>query len=182
MGGPGCGGGSERTAAVGTSRAPGNVRPVEMTFRAASGEWVHLGDLRGKPVLLFLMATFDSVSQAALRPVSRFVRHHPGELHVLGVAVQPNPQPLLVPYVSALQPPFPFVYQVEGTIGEGTSPLGELEAIPTFVMLDARGLEVDRHVGFPNTSTLDNLLREAVARGGIREEPVEAPLMGGPND
>ena len=124
------------------------------------------------------MATFDGVSQAALRPTARFVRHHAGELHVLGVAVQPNPQPLLVPYVNALQPPFPFAHQPEGTIGEGTSALGRLEAIPTYVMLDAFGVEVGRHVGFPNTSTLDRLLRDALERGGLTEDGGPPPLIG----
>ncbi len=124
------------------------------------------------------MATFDGVSQAALRPTSRFVRHHMGELHVLGVAVQPNPEPLLVPYVSALSPPFPFTYQMEGTIGEGTSALGQLEAIPTYVMIDAHGVEVARHVGFPNTNTLENMLRDALARGGLSEGDEPPPLIG----
>ena len=149
-----------------------------MSFRSTTGDWIHLGDLRGKPVLLFLMATFDGVSQASLRPLSRFVRHHPDDLHVLGVAVQPNPQPLLVPYVSALAPPFPFVYEANQTIGEGTSPLGELEAIPTFIMFDAYGVEVDRHVGFPNTSTLPTLLRDAQRRGGLTGGPGDVPLIG----
>ncbi len=174
-----CGGSSQGIDdGVGTSRAERRGRPVELTLRGTSGEWIHLGDLRGKPVLLFLMATFDGVSQAALRPTSRFVRHHAGELHVLGVAVQPNPQPLLVPYVDALQPPFPFTYQMEGTIGEGTSALGALEAIPTYVMLDAYGVEVDRHVGFPNTSTLDVMLQKAIDRGGITEDGAPPPLIG----
>jgi len=174
-----CGGGQQpQPQGIGNSRAPGNVRPIELTLRGTTGEWIHLGDLRGKPVLLFLMATFDGVSQAALRPTSRFVRHHGSELHVLGVAVQPNPQPLLVPYVDALQPPFPFTYQMEGTIGEGTSPLGQLEAIPTYVMIDAYGVEVDRHVGFPNTSTLDIMLQDALDRGGVTEDGRPPPLIG----
>jgi len=173
-----CGGGQQLERGVGTSRAAGNVRPIELTLRAADGEWIHLGDLRGKPVLLFLMATFDGVSQAALRPTSRFVRHHMGEVHVLGVAVQPNPQPLLVPYMDALNPPFPFTYQMEGTIGAGTSALGRLEAIPTYIMIDAHGVEVDRHVGFPNTSTLDTMLRDALDRGGLTEDGEPPSLIG----
>tara|TARA_B100001750_G_scaffold226793_1_gene219864 strand:+ start:811 stop:1344 length:534 start_codon:yes stop_codon:yes gene_type:complete len=171
-------GGSDLDAAVGTGRAAGAVRPIEMTFRTTTGEWVHLGDLRGKPVLLFLMATFDGVSQAALRPVSRFVRHRGEELHVLGVAVQPNPHELLAAYVNALEPPFPFVYEANQTIGEGTSPLGDLPGIPMFVMIDAHGQISGQHQGFPNTDTLPILLDDAIDRGGIRETPGPTPLIG----
>ena len=144
-------------------------------LRRPSGEWIHLGDLRGKPVLLFVFATFDGVSQAALRPTSRFARAHP-EAHVLGIAAQPDANQLLDPYERALAPSFPLTYDPARDVHHGTSPLGSLEAVPTYVMLDAFGVEVDRHVGFPSSRTLERLLALAERRGRP-DTPDEVPLL-----
>ena len=176
-----CGGGAEsgRGAALGESTRAPDSRPLELALRRPNGAWIHLGDLRGKPVLLFLFATWDGVSQAALRPTNRFARAHGDEVHVIGVAAQPDAPQLLDPYERALQPLFPMAYDPARDVHRGASVLGELEAVPLYVMIDARGFEVDRHVGFPNTSTLENLLRRALRRGGGREDAPTRPLLGG---
>ncbi len=168
-------GGQVRQPAVGESTAEPPPRPIEMSLRRPSGEWIHLGDLRGQPVLLFLFATFDGVSQAALRPTARFARAHP-DVHVIGIAAQPDANLLLDPYEAALAPGFPLTYDPARNVHHGTSPLGPVEAVPTFIMLDAFGVEAARHVGFPNSHTLDRLLASALARG--RPQPLEdVPLL-----
>ncbi len=170
-----CGGAATPSPPIGRSAAAPPPRPIEMSLRRSNGEWIHLGDLRGEPVLLFLFATFDGVSQAALRPTARFARAHP-EVHVIGVAVQPDAKLLLDPYEAALTPGFPLTYDPARDVHHGTSPLGPIDAVPTFVMLDAFGIEAGRHVGFPNSHTLDRLLVEAQARGSP-EPPQELPLL-----
>lgn len=169
----GCG---SSPAPVGTSRPEANPRALEMAFRTPLGEWIHVGDLRGQPVLIFAFATFDGVSQAALRPLSRFVRRF-GDVAVLGVAAQPDARQLLDPYERALRPPFPLVYDPERNVHQGTSPLGAIQSVPTFIMYDAYGMEVSRHVGFPNTHTLERMRDDAIERGGIGEGDAP-PLLG----
>ena len=161
---------------VGTSSPNAELRALEMTLRTPAGDWIHLGDLRGQPVLLFVFATWDGVSQAALQPVSRFARAYE-DVHVLGVAAQPDAATLVDAYEHALEPPFPMTYDPEQNVHEGTSPLGVIHVVPTLIMLDARGLEVGRHVGFPNTNTLPNLRERALARGGVGELP-NRPAIG----
>ncbi|MFT5355433.1 MAG: peroxiredoxin [Polyangiales bacterium] len=161
----GCGG---ALGSVGSSNRAAEARALEMTLRTPAGDWIHLGDLRGQPVLLFVFATWDGVSQAALRPVSRFARAY-DDVHVLGVAAQPDAALLIDAYEHALDPPFPMTYDPEQNVHAGTSPLGSIEVVPTLIMLDAYGVEVGRHVGFPNTNTLPNLREEALERGGIGE-------------
>ena len=153
---------------VGSSNPSPTARPLEMTLRTPEGDWIHIGDLRGRPVLLFVFATWDGVSQAALRPVSRFARTY-DDVHVIGVAAQPDAAQLIDAYQHALDPPFPMTYDPEQNVHEGTSPLGSIEVVPTLIMLDARGFEVGRRAGFPNTNTLPNLREEALERGGIGE-------------
>ncbi len=152
-------------------------RAIEMSLRRPTGEWIHLGDLRGTPVLLFVFATFDGISQASLRPLQRFARRY-NDIYVIGIAAQPDANQLLDPYESALNPPFPLTYDPARDVHHGTSPLGTIQAVPTFIMFDARGMEVDRHIGFPNSRTLPALREAAIDRGGITEggsEPV--PLL-----
>jgi hypothetical protein len=164
------------SSAIGESLRAPDPRAVELALRRPSGEWLHVGDLRGRPVLLFVFATYDGVSQAALQPLARFVRHH-RDVHVIGIAAQPDAAQLLDPYERALTPPFVLTYDPEDTVATGTSALGGLDAVPTFVMLDAFGHEVERHVGFPGTRTLDRLRDRALARGGVQEgSPL--PLLG----
>lgn len=170
-------GGSSSESPVGRSVREPDPRAIEMSLRRPNGDWIHLGDLRGKPVLLFVFATFDGVSQAALRPLRRFARDHP-DVHVIGVAAQPDANQLLDPYEHALAPPFPLTYDPARDVHHGTSPLGLIEAVPTFIMYDARGMEVDRHIGFPSSHTLPRLRERAIRRGGLtRGESEEVPLL-----
>ena len=141
---------------VGNSHVEPGARPVELALVTEAGALVDVGDFRGQTVLLFIFATYDGVSQAALTPVSRFVRHHP-EVYVLGVAAQPNPRALLDAWKAALNPPFAVAYSPEDRVTTGTSDLGALGAIPTFVVLNAQGFEVARHTGMVSEDRLEEM-------------------------
>ena len=156
----GCGGGAAE-AAVGVSTGSRAPTPVELELRTPDGAFVDVGDLRGAPALLFLFATFDGVSQAALAPLRRFVRHHP-DVPVVGIAVQPDAAMLVDAWSLALAPPFTVTYDPNGVIAEGTSDLGQVEAVPTYVLLDARGLVTERHVGFASQRKLDRMLGDNI--------------------
>lgn len=170
------GGGGSGGAAVGESTAAPDPEALELGLRRANGEWIHIGDLRGRPLLLFVFGTYDAASQAAIRPLTRFAMHHP-DVHVIGIAAQPDAPQLLEPYEAALRPIFPLTYDPARDVHHGTSPLGRIEGVPMFIMIDARGFEVERHVGYPSTRTLDLLLERARARGGEREDATP-PLLG----
>jgi hypothetical protein len=151
----GCGGGSSET--VGTTNTARGSPPLELDLRTPDNAFLSVGDMRGRVVLLFLFATFDGVSQAAVRPLSRFVRAHP-EVDVVAVAVQPDARQLADAWQAALDPPFLVTYDPEDRIAEGTSPLGELAAVPTYVFLDAEGRETERYVGFASVNKLEAML------------------------
>jgi hypothetical protein len=171
-----CGGGSAERR-TGEEHAERAQEPVELALRAPDGRFVDVGDLRGRPTLLWVFATFDGVCQAAIRPLSRFARAHP-EVHVVGVAAQPNAQLLLDAYQSALQPPFVLTYDADERVTEGTSDLGDVDTVPTYVMLDAEGMEVARHTGFAGENRLERLFDTATRgsrRRGGRAPPLLAP-------
>ncbi len=170
LGAFGCGA-SSSSHREGRSRNP----PIELALRKASGEWIHLGDLQGKPLLLYFFATYDASSQAALRPTSRFAQRHP-DVHVVGVAVQPNARELLLPYEAALRPLFPLTYDPEDRVRHGESSVGHVDSVPMYMMFDASGRKVGNLHGFPNQRALESLYEEAVSRGGNRER--NRPLIG----
>lgn len=154
-------------SACGSSSSPSTVgrtseagpRIIDQTLYTAAGSVVEVRDFRGTPLFVFFFATWDGVSQASLRPLTRLLATNPN-IEVLGIAVQPDARTLLDPYERALSPPFPLTYDPEDRLTRGTSPFGTIEGIPTFVLLDGEGVEVARHTGFPNSRTFDNMLAE----------------------
>lgn len=135
---------------------------VELALRRSDGAFVDLGELRGHPVLVFVFATYDATSQMALHPLRRIVEEYP-HVHVIGVAAHHSARLLIEPYVHALRPPFEVTYDPEETVADGRSALGEIEAVPTFIVLDRRGRPVARHLGFADEARLRELLTAAGA-------------------
>jgi hypothetical protein len=148
----GCGAAEEQDFGVSHGERP--PRPVELELRATDGAFVAIGDLRGRATVVYCFATYDGVSQAAVRPLSRFVRHHP-EVNVVAIATQPNPQIFAEAWQAALSPPFLVTFDPEERI---------ISAVPTYILLDANGVEVDRHVGFASQNRLEGMLAQAETR------------------
>jgi thiol-disulfide isomerase/thioredoxin len=185
--GAGCGGNARApegtTAAEAKPRPPSEPDAVELTLRTAEGPLVFVGDLRGRPVLLFMFATFDALSQAALLPLEQFVQAYPDDVQVLGIAIEPDAERLIQHYMSALSPPFPVAYDPEGALDKGDTPIGKVDVIPSYVMLDAVGRPVARHVGLARLGDLQQMLRmaeEAVPPDRAKREREPPPLMGNP--
>ena len=156
---------------------PGPV--VDLVLRDSGGNFFDLADYRGRPTLIFFFTTFDTLSQAAIRPVQRFQRDTP-DCRVLGVAVQPDAGPFLEVYRSSLQPGYRLSFDPNGVIAGGSSALGHLPGVPMFVMLDTLGRVIGTKIGFPNTRTLETLFAEAAAAAPFFE-PRQPPLMGQPH-
>lgn len=129
---------------------------LDLGIRLSDGRWLELADLRGRPLLLFVFATFDAVSQASLKSLRPFVTLHP-EIIVIGVAAQPRAGPLVGAWAYALDPPFPVGADPYGDVENGESCLGKIERVPTFIVYDARGYEVDRATGLLSEADLAKL-------------------------
>ncbi|MGB8329487.1 MAG: TlpA disulfide reductase family protein [Polyangiales bacterium] len=119
---------------------------LDLGVRLTDGRWLELGDLRGSPVLVYVFATFDAVSQADLKSLRPFVPQHP-DVIVVGVAAQPRATQLVEAWAYALDPPFVVGYNPTGIVETGESMLGKIETVPTFILYDANGYEVCRETG-----------------------------------
>jgi hypothetical protein len=130
---------------------------LDLGIRLSDGRWLELANLRGRPLLLFVFATFDAVSQASLKSLRPFVTLHP-EILVIGVAAQPRATPLVEAWAYALDPPFPVGADPHGDVENGESCLGRIETVPTFIVYDANGYEVDRATGLLSEVDLAKLV------------------------
>ena len=130
---------------------------LDLGLRLSDGRWLELADLRGTPVLLFVFATFDTVSQASLKSLRPFVPQHP-EVIVIGVAAQPRAQQLVDAWAFALEPPFVVGANPYGHVENGESMLGKIKIVPTYILYDANGYEIDRTTGLLSERDLAQLV------------------------
>jgi len=111
-----------------------------------SGRRFGVEDLRGKPLLLFVFATYDSASQVALLTLERFAKQN-HDVAVIGVAAQPQAERLLPLHRDTLNIRMPLAYDPHEVLISGHSALGRVEVIPSYVLLDASGRIRARHAG-----------------------------------
>lgn len=137
--------------------------PIELGLRTTDGRWLELGDMRGTPLLLFVFATFDTGSQAALTPLRSFVADF-DDVQVLGIAAQPKGEQLVSAWAYALDPPFIVGVDPYGNVEGGTSALGKIESIPTFIVVDANGYERARVSGVQTEGALADLTSQVTGR------------------
>ena len=152
----GCARGS--TTAQETTPASESTARLDLGLRLSDGRWLELADLRGTPVLLFVFATFDAVSQASLKSLRPFVPQHP-EVLVIGVAAQPRASQLVEAWAYALDPPFIVGADPYGHVENGESMLGKIETVPTYILYDAQGREIDRQTGLLTEGDLAKLVQ-----------------------
>jgi len=166
----GCGAASSaETTPMGMTHAP-SEDPIELSLTTTDGHVVELSDQRGGLVLLFVLATYDGLSQAEVRAVSRFTREATDTV-VLGVVAERDAASFAPIYADALSPPFTIVYDAASTITEGTSALGDLPGVPTFYMIDGHGRIAERRTGYLTEAELFAMRDHARGRGGLTSAP-----------
>ena len=141
-----------------TAQAADGGTRLNLGIRLSDGRWLELADLRGTPVLLFVFATFDAVSQASLKSLRPFVPQHP-EVIVIGVAAQPRAAQLVEAWAYALDPPFVVGTDPYGSVENGESSIGKIETVPTYILYDANGYEIDRTTGLLTEGDLAQLVK-----------------------
>lgn len=158
----GCGGSSTKTQE--TTPTPTSTARLDLGIRLSDGRWLELADLRGTPVLLYVFATFDAVSQASLKSFRPFVPQHP-EVVVIGIAAQPRASQLVEAWAYALDPPFVVGADPYGHVENGETMLGKIETVPTYILFDAGGREIRRTTGLVSEGDLVELVAPVTQSG-----------------
>lgn len=133
-----CGGGTSPTESIGRTRHAEAVDALSLTLTDLEGSQFDVAEFRGRRVLLFLFATFDLTSQAALEPLQQFARERP-DLKVIGIAVQPDPRELLSIFATALEIEFDVAYDADNLILRGLSGIGQVNTVPSYVLIESNG-------------------------------------------
>lgn len=139
-----------------TSMQP-TAASVELSLRMSDGRPFLLSSLRGKPVVLFLFATYDAASQLLLTRLEARLARDPSTT-IVGIALQPDAERLLSLYQQTLSVSFLLTYDPDRAILGGETGLGDVAAVPALVVLDPQGHERERHYGDASDAKLDDLL------------------------
>lgn len=158
------------------SGEPGAV--LDLALRTASGAYIDLADYRGAPLLIALLGSYDTLSQASLNSLTRVAHRHPDML-VVGVLVQQGADMLVDAYTAGAHVPFPIAYEPDGDLLAGRSALGTLQTIPVFVALDAEGRIAATESGYASERRVEELVEQAYASAPTRA-PTPPPLLGRP--
>ncbi|MDW8245444.1 MAG: hypothetical protein RMJ84_02595 [Sandaracinaceae bacterium] len=140
-----CAGGN-LSATTKENSAPKALGPIALRLRRSDGVLIDLSRERERPSLLVVIATFDGVSQAAMRPLARFARHNP-QVRVIAVLAQPNAETFAPLFKEALNLPFEVAWDPENQIIRGAS-LGPIEAVPSYFYLSPKGVVEQSHTGY----------------------------------
>lgn len=152
--------------------------PIELALRSSTGRAIDLADYRGAPVLIAMLGTYDTASQAALEMLGRYARHHP-DVFVVAILAQQGADLLVEPFALAAGERFPIAYDPTSALLEGRTGLGPVESVPSFVTLDARGAFAAKHNGYVSERQLAILVDRAVAQAPVTQV-VAPPLLGRP--
>jgi hypothetical protein len=158
----GCARDSSKSVETTTSASQPQGRRLDLGIRLSDGRWLELDDLRGTPVLLFVFATFDMVSQASLQALRPFVQQHP-EVVVIGIASEPRATQLVEAWDYALDPPFVVGADPYGSVENAQSSLGKIEIVPTFILYNSQGYELERVTGYQSEAQLDAMVKRVAA-------------------
>ena len=152
-------GSSAASDGYGRAHEESDPAPFELRLIEASGEPLDVSTLRGAPVLLFLFATFDLGSQAAIEPLGEFAKRH-SDLQVVGVALQPNPRDLLQIFPSTLKVDFPLTYDPDNHLLQGLTDLGRIEGVPFYALIDRQGFVERKAIGPLGVDALERWYRD----------------------
>jgi peroxiredoxin len=149
------------SSACAGSLGPGANAPLlELELARTDGSRMELSSLRGKPVLLFLFATYDEASQFDLVPLTRLAESEP-DLTIIGVALQPEADKFLRLFKRSLPVPFELYYDPENALLSGSTPLGKLPGIPAVIAIDKDGRVQDSLFGATTLEALHTLAKSA---------------------
>jgi hypothetical protein len=116
-------------------------------YVALDGQRVSSVTNRGKVAIVTIIATYDLASQVVVRELSEVRARQRRPLSVLAVVLEaPKNAPLAEAFAATMEMPFPIAMADQATL-EARGPFGRIDAVPTTIVLSAKGQEVWRHQG-----------------------------------
>ncbi len=167
-------------AGVGCSNAPRTVRAASLkpnkdrkkapdfALKDANGQTVHLSDYRGKVVLLDFWATWCGPCKVEIPWFQEFERQNKDKgFAVLGVAMDDDGWEVVKPFAQERG----INYRLVLGNDDVAKLYGDLEALPTTLLIDREGNIASIHVGLTGKSEFEDGIQELLKATGDSAAP-----------
>jgi hypothetical protein len=114
--------------------------------------------LRGRPLVIIFITTYDLASQAQARFLTMVERRHRSKIRVAAVVLEPpDNRPLVIAFRDTLHLDYP-IAMGDSDLVAGRGPFGDVHTVPTTVVLDEGGRIAWRNVGLAKDTDIDTAL------------------------
>jgi hypothetical protein len=136
-------------------------RPLGFDYAALDGTRVTGESTRGRITVVVFMTTYDLRSQIIVRELSQLMHTRTPRFNTLGVVLEPPKNaPLVDAFAETMELSFPLALSPSPeAFDEGQ--FGKVDAVPTVVILDQRGVQRFRRSGHMSTAELDAAISQA---------------------
>lgn len=157
--GTACANGAATNTHTATERVKGDV--AEYSFGGVDGQLIGSSAMRGRVTVLLFVTTFDLGSQVQAKRLEGLYRGHAPRLNALAVALEaPRYVDLARSYREILELSYPIAMADPATLS-GEGPFGVIRTVPTWVILDRRGVVREVVQGPLSPQELEALVQEA---------------------
>ncbi len=130
-------------------------------FGTTQGEEINADNTRGKVTVLLFVTTFDLASQVAARRLDQVFRTHHPRINAGAVVMEAAKYaPLADVFRTSLELSYPVAIADLPTVQQ-SSTFGDISSVPTALVLDAQGREIERKSGAFTISDLEHWLARA---------------------
>ena len=141
--------------------APVQAAPDALAFTTLDGKKIHLGDLRGKLVLVNFWATSCGVCLAEMRDlIETYRRFRTRGFEVIAIAMPYDDPEKVRAYMAKHRLPFPMVFDQDGQLAREYD---SVRATPTTFLIDRSGKRISKTVGIIDFGKLRAYLESAAA-------------------
>ncbi len=142
---------------VGVSEKPGAefpTKPTAYVFDSLDDRPVSSAAHRGKPTVMAFVTTGDIVGQAQVDFLVAMAKTDGAKVNYAVIAMHPRKEIVLVAaYISALKIEFPVALGAPAAMSS-SGPFGEIDAVPTVIVLDREGKIAWKHTGLAKSDEL----------------------------
>ena len=160
---PACGASSPAPEPAGPAAVDSPKRGLAVTFAygTTEGGLFASSTTRGKPTVVAFVTTFDLASQVQVRELDKVIRRQSPRPNVAAVVLEPPSYGVLADaFRTSMDLSFPVAMGGRASGGRD-GPFGQIDHVPTVVVLDSEGVEVWRKRGLASPRELEQALAAA---------------------